>query len=261
MPSVTSTRLALAAPEHRDRDLVAGLLRVDRALERRRGRDVVPVERDDDVAARRHLLAVDRGRPRRRAEARVGGRRSGPHLGDGGAVRHVDHPDAEVGVLDLAGLDQLRDDRPHGVRRDREPDAVVAARLALDLRVHADHPALAVEERAARVAVVDRRVGLDRVVDREVVRSGHLAVEGADDAARDRALEAERAAHGDHGVADRDLARVAERERLEEDCGRVDPDHGEVGGRVGADELAPSASSRPRTAPRSSSRPRRRAGS
>ena len=96
-----------------------------------------------------------------------------------------------------------------GVRRDREADAVVAAGVALDLRVDADHLALEVEQRAAGVAVVDRRVGLDRVVDREVVRRGHLAVERADDAARDRVLEAERAADRDDAVADLDVVESA----------------------------------------------------
>ena len=51
----------------------------------------------------------------------------------------------------------------------------------------------------------------------------------ADDAARHRALEAERAAHGDDRVADGDIARVAEPERVEERLRRVDLDHGEVG--------------------------------
>ena len=91
-----------------------------------------------------------------------------------------------------------RDDRAHGVRRDREADAVRASRLALDLRVDADDAAAVVEQRAAGVAVVDRGVGLDRVRDREVVRRRHLAMERADDAARDRALEPERASQREH---------------------------------------------------------------
>ena len=41
-----------------------------------------------------------------------------------------------------------------------------------------------VDQRAAGVAVVDRRVGLDRVVDRERVRRLDLPLHGADDAAR-----------------------------------------------------------------------------
>ena len=105
-----------------------------------------------------------------------------------------------------------------------------------DLGVDADHLAARVEQRAARVAVVDRGVGLDRVVDREAVRRLHLPVQGADDAARDGLLEPEGAADRDHAVADLHAARVAERERVKKRLRRVDLDHGEIGRRVGADD-------------------------
>ena len=62
-----------------------------------------------------------------------------------------------------------------------EADALVAAGIAADLRVDADHAAVHVEQRPAGVAVIDRGIGLDRVVDREVVRRRDLAVERADD--------------------------------------------------------------------------------
>ena len=68
-----------------------------------------------------------------------------------------------------------------------------AAAVGLDLRVDADHAAVAVEQRAAGVAGVDRGVGLDRVGDREAVGRLDRAPERGDDAARDRALEPERA--------------------------------------------------------------------
>ena len=66
---------------------------------------------------------------------------------------------------------QARDDLAHGVRRHGEADADVALRVAGggDLRVDADDAAGLVEQRAARVAGVDRRVGLDDLVDREAV--------------------------------------------------------------------------------------------
>ena len=73
--------------------------------------------------------------------------------------------DAEPGVLRRArSRSAACDDRAGGVARDREADADVRVHgAALDLRVDADDAAVAVEQRAARVAVVDRRVGLDRV--------------------------------------------------------------------------------------------------
>src|SRR5262249_26850122 len=122
-------------------------------------------------------------------------------------------------------------------RGDREADAGVVARLALDLRVDADHAALRVQQRAAGVAVVDSRVGLDRVADRELRLAGDRPVERAHDAARDRLLEAERAADGDDAVADLQVARAAYGEREELRGGRVDLDHGEVGGLVRADQV------------------------
>ena len=67
-----------------------------------------------------------------------------------------------------------------------------------------------VEERAAGIALVDGRVGLDVVV----VGSGlDVAAAGRDDAGRDRAAEAERVADRHHPVARPHVLRVAERAR------------------------------------------------
>ena len=55
--------------------------------------------------------------------------------------------------------------------------------------------------------------------------------------ARDRSLEPERAAQREDRVSDVDGTRVGEAERGEQAGGRVDADDGEVGGRIGADEL------------------------
>ena len=96
-----------------------------------------------------------------------------------------------------------------GTAKPMPTDAAAAA--GRDLGVDPDHAAVAVEQRAARVAGVDRRVGLDHVADREAVGGLELALEGAHDAGRDRAVEAERVADRDHRVADLDLGRVAER--------------------------------------------------
>ena len=76
---------------------------------------------------RGHLRDLHAGR-----QAELGGQ----GIGDRGDA------DAEVGVLDLAGGDELGDHRLDRVRRDGEADAVVPAGVALDLRVDADHLAL-----------------------------------------------------------------------------------------------------------------------
>src|SRR3954467_12467586 len=106
---------------------------------------------------------------------------------------------------------------PPDVRRPRKADADVPAPrpAGLDLRVDADHARVAVEQRAARVAGVDRGVGLDGARDGEPVRRVDLAPEGGDDAGGERALEAERVADGDGEVADAHAPGVGERQRMQ----------------------------------------------
>jgi len=82
--------------------------------------------------------------------------------------------------------------------------------------------------------VIDRGIGLDRVVDGEPVGGLHLALEGADDAGRHRLLEPERAADRKDTVTDCELGRGAELQRGEERGGRVHLKNCEIGGRVGA---------------------------
>ena len=112
--------------------------------------------------------------------------------------------DAQERVLDLAVLDQLGGDIPHGVDRDCEADADVALALAagLDLCVHADHLPLRIEERPAGVAVIQRGVGLDHMRDRQLVRRLDPSLDSAHDAGGDRPVEPERVPDRDHLVAD-----------------------------------------------------------
>ena len=84
--------------------------------------------------------------------------------------------------------------------------------------------------------MVDRCVGLDRTLDRRVVRRADLAVERADDAGRDGAVEPERVPDRDDAVTDCDVARVGERERDELRRRRVHVHDGEIGARVAADD-------------------------
>ena len=208
-------------------DPLARLVRGDRLAERVDRCDVLAVDRDDHVA-RRAGSSRRRRRPACAAlEPGLGGRAAGLHGADEDAVvgREPEHVrdlrvdvlqrDAEVGAVDAAVVEQLRDDALDGVGRNREADADVAAAAVarLDLRVDADHAALRVDQRAARVAAVDRRVGLDHVVDGEVVRRAHLALQRADDPGRDGALEPERVPDRDDRVTDLDVVGVGQRER------------------------------------------------
>src|SRR3954467_9564754 len=197
-------RLGLAAAAHGDGDRLAGLVRVHQRGQRRGVLDRLAGHGRDHVAG-----------------LQAGARRRGA-LGDGGdrraRARAVLGRDAEVGVVDLAALHELLDDVVDGVRGDGEADADVARLTggrgagALDLRVDADDLAGAVEQRAAGVAGVDGRVGLDDVVDRVAVGRADLALQGGHDAGGQRAVEPEGIADRERRVADLDVVGVAERQ-------------------------------------------------
>ena len=72
------------------------------------------------------------------------------------------HRDADPAPADAAVADQAAGDELGRVDRDREADPL---RRQDDRRVDADHLAPRVDQRAARVAGVQRRVGLEDVVD------------------------------------------------------------------------------------------------
>src|SRR5581483_4933415 len=238
--------VARAAADVGHGDDLTGLVGVDHRAELLRGRNLLAVGIGEDVAAGRVANAGDRAAAGRAVEAGARGAAAGLDALDGHAGRHAElrggarrdrlDAHAEERVLRGAARDQLGGDRLHRVRRDREADACVVARVAVDLRRDADHLAAEIEERPARVPVVDRRVGLDRVLDRGVVRRGDLAPEGADDPAGDGVVEPERVADRDDAVADLDLVGVAERDRVEPARQRVDLDHREVRRGVLADE-------------------------
>ena len=106
-----------------------------------------------------------------------------------------DDVDAEEAADDLPLLAKLRKDRLERVDRNREPDVLGRAE---DRRVDADDLAVDVEQRPAGVAEVDRRVGLDVVLEAPRGRVGRQAgaVLGGDDADRHGLVEVE-------GIADR----------------------------------------------------------
>src|ERR1035437_2154461 len=104
---------------------------------------------------------------------------------------------------------------PDGRGGDREADALRAAlgagraRAGEDLGVHADYLAGGVEQRTARVAGVQRGVGLDDVGDGCAVGGLDLAVQRRDDARRERPVQPEGGADRVGGGAPRAAARGA----------------------------------------------------
>jgi hypothetical protein len=106
-----------------------------------------------------------------------------------------------------------------------------------DLGVDANHTPARVHQRAARVAGVDRGIGLDHAVDGEPVGRAELALEGGDDATGHGVLEPEGVSQGEDRVTDLDVPRDPERDRSQVGPSRIDPEHGQVGGEVASDHL------------------------
>ena len=152
--------------------------------------------------------------------------------------RHVVHADAEVAVVHGAVLDDRLGRSARDLRGNGEAGAGKRAAAGDDEGVDADQFAVGVHERAAGVAGIDGRIGLDEVAGlARIVAVGIGAIERADDAARDGELEvAEGAAEGQHGFAGLQLAWSRPRRRW---CRfvRVDLDDGEVVELVDADQL------------------------
>ena len=112
---------------------------------------------------------------------------------------------ARPGARDLPFLDEELDHVLDDLRGDGEAQVLGAPERA---GIDPDDLALDVDERPARVARVDRRVGLDpEIVGREV----EIPLERRDDAARDRALEAVGRSHRHDELAHAELREVSKR--------------------------------------------------
>jgi len=114
--------------------------------------------------------------------------------------------DAQVAAADMAVFDQAIHDVAGEIRGDGKTNALVAAGAAVDGGVDADEPALHVHQRAAGIARVDGRIGLDEVLvffDAEVAPA-----RGADNAGGDGLAHAEGIADGQHKVAHLDFIAV-----------------------------------------------------
>ncbi len=144
---------------------------------------------------------------------------------------NVLHRDADVAAPDLAVAHQQHGDELRGVDPDREANPL---RPREGRGVDADDASASVDERAAGVARVQRRVRLQHVIDEAARRRAQRAAQGADDAGRDGRLQPVRVSERDRERTDAHVARVAERRRNE--VARGDADDGEVGVGIVADD-------------------------
>ena len=115
-----------------------------------------------------------------------------------------------------------------------------AAAERRDRRVDADQFAVHVHQGAAGVTRIDRRIGLDRVEHRvlsgtTLASGGDGAIQRADDARRDRALQPERGADGNHVLADLQILRRSQCDGRESRK-TLGPNDGDVARGVGADD-------------------------
>src|ERR1700733_14711497 len=79
----------------------------------------------------------------------------------GNARRDVLHHDAEVGAVDFAVIEDLAHHTARQVYGDRKPDAFIAARSVRENGgVDADQFTAIVDQRAAGIAGINRRIGL-----------------------------------------------------------------------------------------------------
>ena len=85
-----------------------------------------------------------------------------------------------------------------------------------------------IQQRPARIAGIDRGVGLDHVRDLAAAAGRQPALERADDAAGQRLVEPERVADRKRRLADLEFARTAQRHRRGQLAGVPDPQHREV---------------------------------
>ena len=125
----------------------------------------------------------------------------------GEVLGHVLDHHPEPTTHDLALGAQLLDDRLGEIRGNREADSHVATGFAEDRAVDADHLAVDVQQRAARIAGIDRGIRLNEVIVRAL--ADHAAL-GADDACRHGLLETEGIADRHHPIADTQVPRIPE---------------------------------------------------
>ncbi len=106
---------------------------------------------------------------------------------------------AEIGAAHATVADERDGDTLGGIRGDREADPL---RGENDRGVDADDRAVRVHQRATGVARVERRIGLNHVIQKPSRRTAHGAAQGTHDARGHGVLESVRTADRDGDLAD-----------------------------------------------------------
>src|SRR6266404_717791 len=219
------------APQHRDSDAVADASVGEQALQVVDRCDRRVAEGDDDVPL---------------AHARGGGGRAFFHRADPDAglvrkreVAHHAAPDrrvltahADIGTPNASFPDQRDGNALRGVRGYCEANSLSGKNHR---RVHADNAACGVDQRSAGITRIERRVGLDDVVEQASGLSSHRPTQRADDACGDGVLKSVRTADGDRDLPDAQLGRVGKPD-VRKAC-RSNLDDRQIGVRIVAHQL------------------------
>ena len=144
------------------------------------------------------------------------------------------NPDAQISALDRLALHQFLHDRIGGFGRNGKADPHAAAGRREDGIVDADHIALHVKHRPARIAAVDAGISLEVAVIGAALAG--VAIDCRNDPGGHRAAEPERVADGDHPVTHPGLTRIPELDEGER-LGAADLQHRKVGSRVAPDQF------------------------
>ena len=112
--------------------------------------------------------------------------------------RHILTGNANIAAPDSSVANQPTGDEPGRIARNRKADALCRANHR---RVHADHFPRGVDERSAGIARIQRRVGLNDVVNQTTRLRIHRATERADHACGHACLETERVSNRDRQLA------------------------------------------------------------
>src|SRR5271165_580752 len=223
--------LRFAVAHKSQRDFRARLARSDVGDEFRALADFLAVNRGNGVAdLQSSLIGGTAGH-----DARYGHARSrAVHASDGGILHGVKHDADRTALYTVLGAGELVVNIDDRLRGQSESDAGVGIGLAENCGIDADDFAIHVDQRAARVAGIDGRVGLNEAL--ELAIGDDVAASRRDDSGGDGANLSEGTADGKYPVADLHAVGVPHLRRRQWVI-HVNFDYGEIGFLIGAHHL------------------------
>src|ERR1700734_3764033 len=154
-----------------------------------------------------------------------------------GCDRLVGADDADSRGWHVAGANELRYHAVDDVDRNREADAGIGAGRRDDRAIDPDYSAAGIKQRTARIAGIDRGIGLDDVGNLAARIGRQATLERADHAWGERLIQTERVTNRVSELADLEICRTADGNRRRKRAWIVKPDYRNVVIRRRADDL------------------------